>query len=344
MFEFAQLWLLALLPLPLLVRRLLPPHHEPREGLRVPFIDRLERATGGSAEEGQAIAPPPRIQRALTWVCWILIVVALARPQWLGETQSKTIPSRDLLLAIDLSASMSAEDFTDEEGKTVDRLTAVKGVLDEFLTRRKDDRVGMIFFGSAAFIQVPFIEDVEVCRQLLEEAQVGMAGPKTVIGDAIGLGITVFEKSDLEDRVVILLTDGNDSGSKVPPANAAKLAADFGIVIHTIVVGDPTSVGEAEIDEEVLKEISNITSGTFYRADDRAQLEDIYTQIDALATRDIQTLTHRPTTQLFHWPVGLLILLVLTYHSVALVRARLRARELDQLDDTELPTGASPAP
>ena len=272
MFEIAYPWLLALLALPFLIRRILPLHREAREGLLVPFIDRLERATGGTAAAGTAVTKPPRSQRILVWVSWILIVFALTRPQWLGETESKTIPSRDLLLAIDLSGSMSAEDFKDPQGQTVDRLTAVKGVLDDFLTRREDDRVGMVFFGSAAFIQVPFIEDVEVCRQLLDEAQVGMAGPKTVIGDAIGLAITVFQKSDLEDRVVILLTDGNDSGSKVPPANAAKLAADFGIVIHTIVVGDPSSVGEEAIDEEVLQDISKITEGSFYRAEDREQL------------------------------------------------------------------------
>lgn len=332
MFEFAHSWLLVLLVLPLLIRRLLPPHREPREGLQVPFMDRLERATGGTAATGSALAHPPRLQQFLVWASWVLIIVALARPQWMGETESKIIPSRDLLLAIDLSGSMSAEDFTDHEGKTVDRLTVVKSVLDDFLTRRKDDQIGMVFFGSAAFIQVPFIEDVEVCRQLLDEAQVGMAGPKTVIGDAIGLAITVFQKSDLEDRVVILLTDGNDSGSKVPPANAAKLAADFGIVIHTIVVGDPSSVGEEAIDEEALQDISQITKGTFYRAEDREQLEDIYTQIDALSTRDVQSLTHRPTYELFHWPMGLLVILVIGYHTLCLIQARINSRRRDSTE------------
>ena len=342
MLTFAYPWLLALLVLPLLVRRVFKPHHEPREGLLVPFMDRLEKATGGKATDGVALARPPRSQRILVWLCWGLIITALARPQWLGETQTKTIPSRDLLLAIDLSGSMSAEDFTGPDGKKIDRLTAVKGVLDDFLTRRKDDRVGMVFFGSAAFIQVPFIEDVEVCRQLLDEAQVGMAGPKTVIGDAIGVAITVFEKSDLEDRVLILLTDGNDSGSKVPPANAARLAADFGIVIHTIVVGDPTSVGEEAIDEEALKEISEITDGTFYRADDREQLESIYTQIDALGTRDIQSLTHRPTSDLFHWPLGLMTCLVIVFQALSLLRSR-RRQEREIAEEAGVPMTSSPS-
>ena len=309
----------------------------------VPFMDRLERATGGAAASGTAIAHTPRSQQIVVWLAWALIIMALARPQWLGETESKILPSRDLLLAIDLSGSMSAEDFTDAEGKRVDRLTAVKSVLDDFLTRRKDDRVGMIFFGSAAFIQVPFIDDVEVCRQLLGEAQVGMAGPKTVIGDAIGLAITVFQKSDLDDRVLILLTDGNDSGSKVPPANAAKLAADFGIVIHTIVVGDPTSVGEEAIDEEVLKEISEITDGSFYRAEDREQLENIYEQIDALSTRDVQSLTHRPTYELFQWPLGLLVVLVIGYHASCLIRARIKSKRLESSEAEDLPTDATPS-
>lgn len=317
-------WLLALLPLPLLVRRFAPAHREPREGLRVPFMNRLESATGNSAGEGAAISHARPLQTALTWLCWILLVAALARPQWLGDVLSKTVPSRDLLLAVDLSGSMSAEDFTNTAGEKVDRLTAVKEVLDEFLTERKDDRVGLILFGSAAFVQVPFTDDVEVCRELLAEAQVGMAGPKTAIGDAIGLSITVFERSELDERVLILLTDGNDSGSKVPPDNAARLAADYGITIHTIAVGDPKAVGEEEIDEASLQTISKLTGGNFYRASDREQLAGIYEEIDKLGTRDTQVLTHRPTTDLYHWPLGGAIGMVLLFHGLSIIRTRPR--------------------
>ena len=204
------------------------------------------------------------------------------------------MPSRDLLLAIDLSGSMQTEDFKSPDGKTVNRLTAVKLVVDDFLKRRESDRVGLILFGNAAFVQAPFTNDLDVCRELLDEAQVGMAGPKTAIGDAIGLSIHVFDRSEQKDKVLILLTDGNDTSSKVPPVDAARIAHDKGIIIHTIAVGDPKAVGEEVIDEDSLKEISKVTGGQFFRALDREQLEEIYVQIDALDTREIETVSYRP--------------------------------------------------
>jgi len=330
MLTFALPWLFVLLPLPFLVRRFAPAHREPREGLRVPFMNRLESASGTHAGTGAAIARTAPLQMALTWVCWGLIVFALARPQWLGEALHKTVPSRDLLLAVDLSGSMSAEDFTSSDGRTVDRLTAVKEVLDDFLTRRENDRVGLVLFGSSAFVQVPFTDDLEICRQLLDEAQVGMAGPKTAIGDAIGLAITVFERSELDERLLILLTDGNDSASKIPPTNAARMAADYGIQIDTIAVGDPAAVGEEAIDEEALKTLSAATGGTFYRASDRAGLVDIYARIDAIGTRDTQVLSHRPTSDLFHWPLGAVVAITLLFHGLAALRATLRRRITDE--------------
>src|SRR5262249_35653072 len=155
---------------------------------------------------------------------WVCVVVALARPQWLEAPVTRTIPVRDMLLAVDLSGSMQTKDFTDATGKTVDRLTAVKQVLDGFLSRRKGDRVGLIVFGNAPLVQAPFTQALEVCRVLLGERRVGMAGPKPARGDAIGLAVTVFERTDTPERVLIVLTAGNDAGSFVPPQQAAEVA------------------------------------------------------------------------------------------------------------------------
>src|SRR5262249_45336819 len=153
------------------------------------------------------------------------------------------------------------QDFMDAKGQKVDRLTAVKEVLDDFLAKRKGDRVGLIFFGSAPFVQAPITEDLQVCRKLLDEAQVKMAGPQTAFGDALGLAITVFDRSDVKDRVLIALTDGNDTASKVPPAKAAQIARDKGIVIHTISVGDPRAAGEDALDLDTLKSVATTTGG-----------------------------------------------------------------------------------
>ena len=216
---------------------------------------------------------------------------------------------------------METQDFTDASGQRVDRLTAVKQVLDDFLSRRKGDRVGLIFFGSAAFVQAPFTEDLEACRTLLQEAQVRMAGPQTVFGDAIGLALTVFARAEgVQERVLIVLTDGNDTNSKVPPARAAEIARAQNITIYTVAVGDPTAAGEEKLDKETLKAVATTTGGCYYHASDRAALADIYTQLDALPTRPVQILSHRPRRDLFHWPLALGLGLSLVYHAAWMVR------------------------
>lgn len=314
MLTLANPWLLLLLPVGLVLGWVMPKYREPREALRVPFLGRLTALTGRKAEGGAVV---PRIspgQKLQIILCGSLLVLALARPQWIGEPIVNNRPMRDLMLSVDLSGSMETKDFTDDQGNDVDRLTAVKQVLDDFLSRRDGDRVGLIFFGTAPFLQVPFTEDLGVCRTLLEEAQVRMAGPKTAIGDSIGLAINLFENSDVEKRVLIILTDGNDTASQVLPDDAARVAADNGIVIYTVAVGDPKAVGEEVLDEEVLKSVSKITGGRFFRANDRDELAKIYDELDALETREVETVTHRPRFDLYFWPLAAAFILNLFFH------------------------------
>lgn len=301
-------------------------------------MDRLASITGQKPAAGSAVSQRSWSQAVAAWLAWVLMVTALARPQFFEPPVSRTIPTRDLLLAIDLSGSMQTEDFKDRNGKIVDRLTAVKQVVDEFLEKRENDRVGLILFGSAAFVQAPFTSDLEVCRELLGEAQVGMAGPKTAVGDAIGLSINTFERSEQDHKVLILLTDGNDTSSKVPPADAARIAKDKGIVIHTIAVGDPEAAGEEKLDEESLKEIAEVTSGSFFRALDRKQLQLIYEQIDALDTREAETISYRPRRELYIWPLSGVVVLTLLFQVWMAVRDALRhARLITETSDLKAP-------
>ncbi|MGI9518559.1 MAG: VWA domain-containing protein [Pirellulaceae bacterium] len=326
MITLAHPWLLLLVPLPFLIARFLPEYREGRSSLRIPRISRLAELTGQLPATGAVTMRRSTVSWIVLMLVWASALLAVARPQLIGDPVTKTIPSRDMLLAVDLSGSMNTEDFTDADGNQVNRLTACKQVLDEFLTRREGDRVGLIFFGSAAFVQSPFTEDLDLCRTLLDEAQVGMAGPQTVIGDAVGLSLTLFERSEQEDRVLIVLTDGNDTGSKVPPQEAARIARDKGVTIHTIAVGDPEAVGEEKIDEEVLRDMASQTGGGFYRADDRNQLEDIYRRLDELDTRELETIADRPQTDLFYWPLAAFLLLSLAWHGSHAARQSLRAQ------------------
>ena len=163
MFTLAYPWLLMLVIIPLLLGRLLPAYRQTRAGLMVPFLERLVHLTGQSPSPGAVVVRPPLVQQIGLWSVWVCLILALARPQWLEAPITKTLPTRDRLLAVDLSGSMDTKDFTDASGQRTDRLTAVKQVLDDFLARRKGDRVGLIFFGSAAFVQAPFAESLAAC-------------------------------------------------------------------------------------------------------------------------------------------------------------------------------------
>jgi Ca-activated chloride channel family protein len=333
-------WLLALLPLPLLVWWLAPAYRQARQGLVVPFLPRLSALTGRNASP-TLTAVPGSVRRWLVLsACWLCVVVAMARPQLIEPPVTHQLPARDLLLAVDLSGSMASRDFTDAQGQTVDRLTAVKAVLDDFLAQRTGDRVGLILFGSAAFVQVPFTEDLAVMRQLLDEAQVGMAGPQTAFGDALGLAINVFDRSAVEERVLIALTDGNDTSSQVPPEKAAQIAADKGIVVHTVAVGDPRAAGEDALDETTLKGVADITGGIYSHASDRGQLQGIYQRINQLETRKQQSMSHRPRRDIYWWPLATGLLVSLAYLGIGLVTAAIRQRQALHVAPATLATAA----
>jgi len=205
-------------------------------------------------------------------------------------------------------------------GTKVDRLAAVKEVLGDFLTRRDGDRVGLVVFGDSPFLQAPFSTDLGLSRRLLDETAIGMAGPRTAFGDAIGLGVTLFDNSDAPAKTIIALTDGNDTASQVPPAEAARVANERGIRIHTVAIGDPTTAGEEKLDEAALRSVAEGSGGSYFFAGDRKQLEGIYGELDRIETRQVKVISHRPRRDLFHWP--LLAALMLWFIDKALVVAR----------------------
>ena len=312
MLTFAHTWIFLLAPLPLVVRWLVPPEVRRRPAVRVPFLPRLLAARGASSASS---SPNNRVSMISLIMVWLLVLTALARPQWLESPIERTIPTRDLLLLVDLSGSMDHEDFTNTAGDTVNRLSAVKEVVGDFLVRREGDRVGLIVFGNSPFLQVPFTTDLELCRQLLDGTNVGMAGPRTALGDAIGLGIQQFDNSDAPAKTIIALTDGNDTASAVPPVEASRVAKDRDITIHTIAVGDPTTVGEEEIDQQVLEDVARATNGDFFLALNRDELIEIYRRLDEIETREVKTVSHRPRRDLHHWVLAVALLLSVATHA-----------------------------
>jgi Ca-activated chloride channel family protein len=265
--------------------------------------------------EGQPVSKQVRenwIPVGTLVIIWLLLLVSLAKPQWLKPAVTKNQPTRDLLLLVDLSGSMRQEDFTSESGQLVDRLTAVKQVLGDFLERREGDRVGLVVFGDAPFLQSPFSDDLQLSRRLLDETDIGMAGPRTAFGDAIGLGISLFDASDVPAKTIIALTDGNDTASQVPPIEASRIARERGIRIHTVAIGDPTTVGEEKLDEVTLRDVATQAGGSYFFAADRQQLAGIYDELDRIETRQIDVISHRPRVELYFWPLLAALVLWIT--------------------------------
>ena len=304
MLAFAYPFAALAAPLPLLVYVLAPAHAERRTALLAPFFDRLTALSGARPQKGLVIGRRGVWRTLVLSLCWLLAVAALMRPQWIEPPLHRDKPARDLMLLVDLSQSMETRDFTDANGATIDRVTAVKQVLDDFLSRRKGDRIGIIVFGDAPYVLVPFTADLDLARQLLKEMRAGMAGPRTALGDAIGLAIDAFGKSAAKAKTIIALTDGNDTGSRAPPVEAAAVAHDRGIVIDTAAIGDPATIGEEKLDETTLRTIAATTGGGYYRAMDRKGLEDIYRRLDAIETRKVDTVTFRPKTDIYWIPLA----------------------------------------
>ncbi|WP_226704164.1 VWA domain-containing protein [Microbulbifer elongatus] len=310
MIDFAAPWAFLLLPLPLLVWKFAPAHRERVRALRVPFFQQLVDAIGIKAGSGAMVLDRNWWQWLLGCVIWALIVTALARPEYEGDAVTLQKPARDLIVAVDISGSMEQLDFIAGDGAKMERLDGVKRVLQPFLEGREGERVALIVFGTKAFVQAPLTTDLGTLLELLQQTEVGMAGPHTALGDAIGLAIRQFESSEVEQRLLILLSDGSDTASTMSPANAAAIAAQNKVKILTIGVGDPNSEDkENRVDIETLTEIAKRTGGEFYFANDEKALAAVYDQIDKLAPKMVDSETYRPHHSLAYWPMGLAMLL-----------------------------------
>tara|TARA_R110001599_G_scaffold318107_4_gene527646 strand:+ start:41153 stop:42133 length:981 start_codon:yes stop_codon:yes gene_type:complete len=307
--EFAFAWAVLALPLPLLLWWGLPPHRERASALRVPFFADIVAASGVQPGTGAVVRRRRRTQAALLWFIWLLLVVALMRPNWVGEPIVRTEVARDIMLAIDLSGSMDYRDFPGRDGQPISRHRAVQQVVKAFIAERESDRVGLIVFGDKAYIQLPFTRDLATASTLVDLMAVAMAGPQTALGDAIGLSIHAFESSSIEERILILLTDGNDTASRMTPINAAAIAERNGVEIYTIGIGDPQATGEDRVDFSLLADIAGRTGGEFFNAEDENALAAVYQRIDEATAAEVNTESWRPRQSLVVWPAGAALLI-----------------------------------
>ena len=320
MLSFELPWLFYLLPLPIVIYWLFPKAKQQQAAVRVPFYDELSELkyqTGSSLNQR-------KLRIVSLAIIWTALLISAANPNWIGEPISLPSSGRDLLLAVDLSGSMEIEDMN-VNGNPVQRIVAVKAVLNEFIPRRKGDRLGLVLFGSQAYLQAPLSFDLKTIQRFLDEAQIGFAGKEnTAIGDAIGLSVKRLRNRPGDRHVMILLTDGQNNGGEVNPIPAATLAAENNIVIYTIGVGADEMVvpgmfgssfgarrvnPSADLDEDTLKEIARLTGGQYFRAKNPDELLQIYQILDRLEPVEDNQQTFRPQKSLFYWPMALAFLI-----------------------------------
>ena len=324
MIELLWPWFFLLLPAPLLVRLALESRERNQAALAVPNMATFSAVVDAAGRNDQS----GRWRLALLWLIWMLLLTAGARPQWTGEPISLPTTGRDLMLAVDISGSMATEDMQ-INGEFIDRLTVVKGVVGRFIEARQGDRVGLVLFGTNAYLQAPLTFDLTSVNRLLIEAPVGIAGGKTAIGDAIGLAVKRLRQRPQEDKVIILLTDGANNVGEVEPEKAAELAAFDKIKIYTIGVGAEemrlpglfgrrTTNPSADLDEDTLTSVAATTGGRYFRAKDTQGLQEIYALIDELEPIDQDPETYRPTQALYYWPLAAALLLFTAFLAIDL--------------------------
>ena len=316
MIHVEWLWILAALPLPWLTRLLPPINPHNQAALRVPFI-----------EDFQSDTPEKKIINAKSWpfylaiIAWCCLIIAGIRPQWLGEPVEMAVTGRDLMLAVDLSGSMEEQDFFIQQ-KPVDRLTATQSVASQFIQRRAGDRIGLILFGSQAYLQTPLTFDRHTVMTLLNEAAIGLAGESTAIGDAIGLAVKRLRSQPSNSRVLILMTDGANTAGVISPLKAADLAADNQLKIYTIGIGADEMIVRSlfgnrrvnpsrDLDEKTLTAIADKTGGQYFRARNSDEFNTIYALLDELEPIEKDKQFFRPKTELYAWPLGLSLFLML---------------------------------
>lgn len=337
MLHWVSPWFFILLPVPWLLWYWLPPAPLPQtHALKIPFYSNLKIS---AFEKRHGFAPQklPWSRLLLATIAWVFLLTAASGPEWLGALQQLPRSGRDILLAVDLSGSMETPDMA-LNGQQVTRLQLIKHVAQDFIENRVGDKLGLILFGTRAYLQAPLTYDRKTVAALLTDASVGLAGEQTAIGDAIGLGIKRLT-GEKTNRVMILLTDGANNTGNVSPLDAAAIAAKQGVHIYTIGLGakqamiytltgpqmiNPTS----DLDEKTLADIARLTGGLYFRATDAADLQQVYARINALEPVNTDHATYRRVTPLYPWPLflALLISIVWAFRHIATHRL-LRIRE-----------------
>ena len=326
-------WFLTLIILPLVVYWIIPRVSPDKQlALKTPFFKQIKSQL--------PIVSLSNFKRAnyfkyLLTMIWALLIVSGTGLQWMGKPINLPQSGRDLMMAIDLSGSMAIEDMKKADGTTESRFDLVMRVANEFLDTRKGDRVGLILFGTKAYLQTPLSFDIPTVKKMLNDASIALPGPLTAIGDGIGLAVKKLMQYPSQSKALVLLTDGENNSGALQPLQAAEIAKRNGIKVYTIGLGGGqmvinTAFGQRlvntseDLDTHVLKQIADMTGGKFFRAQNSSDLKEVYKAIDKMEPVESDKIVVRPVTYLYPWTLGAALLLSFILSAIWLQRRRVR--------------------
>jgi len=316
MINFDLPWLILALPLPLLVYWLPTKSNSSITALKIPQL-----ITG--IDTSEQVTKKSKLPLLMLSLVWLLLVMSASQPQWLGNAVDIPTEGREMMIAVDLSGSMQIEDMI-IKGQSANRLDMLKVVLGGFIERRVGDRLGLILFADDAYMQTPMTYDRKTVKQMLDESVLGLVGTKTAIGDAIALAAKRFDNKKDSNRVLLLLTDGQNTAGKITPDEALELAVAKKMTIYTIGIGADSMIQQSffgnrrvnpssELDESSLQKIANDTNGKYFRARDSQSMDNIYQLLDQLEPVEQDQQQMRPLTALFQWPLAAAFILTILY-------------------------------
>ena len=296
-----------LVPLPILIYWLLPAIKNRTSALVYPYFQRTSVVSKNKPQKAAHIKKKSWFSFVILFSIWLLLLAALAAPELVGKPEKTIKTSRNFLILADLSFSMAVRDWV-IDSKSTTRWNAVKSIMQDFIIERKSDKMGLVFFGSNAYIQAPFTTDLKVVQTMMDEADVGMAGQMTNIGKAIIKGMDMFERDSIPTKVMLLLTDGVDAGTSIAPLDAATIAKENGVIIYTVGIGNPGS-SSSDLDERTLTKIASLTNGKYFLAKDSEALKNIYEELELLEPVEYEEESYVPKTLLYYYPLGLALIL-----------------------------------
>lgn len=315
-FEITYKWVFALMLVPVLIYILWPALHKRRSGLLVPFFNRAASLSDQHFRKRAWISRKNIFVWLTLLLCWICLLAAASSPRYVGKPAKEIKTVRSFMIATDISLSMATTDWQ-LKGHRISRWGVIKSIMKGFIKARKSDEVGLIMFGSNAYLQAPFTTDLETVDWLMDQTEVGMAGQMTSIGNAIAYSIKIFRQDTIKKKVMLLLTDGIDSGKDILPLDAAEAAKRDSIVIYTIGIGRSKGSGGYDLDEKTLQAIARTTGGKYFNAMNSLQLKQVYAMLDKLHPVVYQQETYKPVVLLYYYPLTVAILLALLFHFIS---------------------------